>query len=160
MTKLLLYFGLRAHNAFITYSNIYVETLPDTFLDGRSRYYAETFETISLTANKNSVKQNEEVLFEATLDPAGKDYSEVAWYINGDLVQDASDLNFKYKFSEKGDYEVKIVVDRQVAIQTVTVGEGGSSNALRIVLFSVLGAVVIGGSVVAILIMKKKKEMH
>lgn len=157
------YFGLRAHNALITYSNIYVETLPSKFLDGRERYYPETFETIALNANKNVVKAGEEVSFNTVLNPTGKDYSEIAWYINGDLVQDAFELNYKHTFTEQGEYVVKIVVDRQVSTQTIVVGEGNSevnNDSGCKSLVSIFDLFIAFSTVGVLILMRRKKEMH
>ncbi|MCK7485944.1 MAG: hypothetical protein MZU97_10630 [Bacillus subtilis] len=45
-------FGIRSQNSLVRYSDIYIETLGDVILDGRDRYYPETFENLSVEATK------------------------------------------------------------------------------------------------------------
>lgn len=116
-------FGIRSQNSLVRYSDIYIETLGDTLLDGRDRYYPETFETLSVAADKVTSSRGEPVGFSVAFDPEGKDYEDVAWYVDDELVMNLTDLDVSFSFDEAGEHEVSCVVDRQKASVTVTVTE-------------------------------------
>ncbi len=114
-------FGIRSQNSLIRYSDIYIEELGETLLDGTPRYYPETFETIELAASKLIVKKGEPFTVSALLEPAGKDYDDVAWYIDDAIVFGETALDFDLEFTTAGTVEVSCIVDRQKAVLEITV---------------------------------------
>lgn len=116
------YFGLRSSSAMIRYSNIYIETLDDTLLDGRPRYYPETFETIEMDSPE-TLKMDETGEFIVSLHPENKAYDSITWTIDGNVVMDENELVLKYAFSKPGEYTVSCVVDRQRVSTVVSVND-------------------------------------
>ena len=114
-------FGLRAQRSLIRYSNVYIEELGDTLLDGRERFYPETFETISMKVDKEKIGLNEIANFEAVLEPTGKAYEDVTWYVDGEILLNVTDLKIPLSFSVAGKHEVICIVDRQRVIYEVNV---------------------------------------
>ncbi|MDD5293712.1 MAG: hypothetical protein PHW40_05320 [Candidatus Izemoplasmatales bacterium] len=116
-------FGVRAQNSLVRYSDLSITTLGDTLLDGRDRYYPETFETMNIDAPKTSFHQDEVVNVSVRLEPEGKAYEDVRWYLDDVLIQGANSLTFDQKISSIGSYELKAVVDRQQTKIQITITE-------------------------------------
>ncbi len=114
-------FGIRSQNSLVRYSDIYIETLGDVLLDGRARYYPETFETLSVEASTDTASRGEPVTFSILFNPEGKVYDDVAWYIDDELVMNLTDLEVDLSFDEAGVHEVSCVVDRQKANILITI---------------------------------------
>jgi|GEM_PF-1942140 len=114
-------FGIRSQNSLVRYTDIYIEKLGSTLLDGSPRYYPETFETISLVSDSLSVKKGEPFLVTAQLEPSGLDYDDVAWYFDEELVFGETDLSLLFTLASEGDHEISCIVDRQKAVVDITV---------------------------------------
>lgn len=154
-------FGLRAQRSLIRYSNVYIEELGDKLLDGKDRFYPETFETISMKVDKNQINLNEIVNFEAVLEPNGKSYENVTWYVDGEILLNVTELKIPLSFSVAGRHEVICIVDRQRVIYEVNVSpisstlknKNGCSGSVYGILITI--AVLSTGMFIAI---KKKKN--
>lgn len=116
-------FGIRSQNSLVRYSDIYIETLGDVLLDGRARYYPETFESLSIEATKVVASRGEPVQFSILFQPEGKAFDDVAWFVDDELVMNMTDLEVDLSFDETGDHEVSCVVDRQKATIAITISD-------------------------------------
>ena len=158
-------FGVRSHNSLVRYSNIYINELGDTLLDGRARYYEETFENVTLSASKLTTKTNELVTFTASLSPEGKDYSNVYWQVNGVRLIDESNLIMNHSFDSEGEYTVRCVVDGRFSSVTIIVSAGSNggepNNKLLLILgLSFCGIATIAGVFSLLRFLKKKKATN
>lgn len=113
-------FGLRSSSSAVRYTDLYIEELGDTLLDGRERYYPQTFETIAFSGPE-TLATGEKGSFSVRLSPEGRAYESVQWTVNGEVVMGETGLTLSHGFYEPGEYEVSCVVDRQKAVGTVTV---------------------------------------
>lgn len=116
-------FGIRSQNSLVRYSDIYIEKLGSTLLDGSPRYYPETFETISLSSTDTFPLRNEPFSVTANLEPLGMDYEDVKWYIDDVLVLGETSLTLALDLSVEGTHEISCIVDRQKATLEVTVAD-------------------------------------
>ncbi len=114
-------FGIRSQNSLVRYSDIYIEELGSTLLDDSARYYPETFETITLSADDTSFLRHEPISVYANLEPEGKDYDDVKWFIDDQLVIGETSLTFAINLGVAGTHEISCIVDRQKATLVVTV---------------------------------------
>lgn len=113
-------FGLRSSSSAIRYTNVYIEEMGDTLLDGKERYYPKTFETIAFSG-PSALETGEKGTFSVTLSPEGRAYESVQWAVNGEVVMSETGLEMSHVFYESGEYEVSCVVDRQKAVGVVSV---------------------------------------
>lgn len=113
-------FGLRSSSSAVRYTNLYIEEMGDTLLDGRERYYPETFETVAFSG-PSALGTGEAGIFSVTLSPEGRAYESVQWAVNGEVVMGETGLSLSHAFYEPGEYEVSCVVDRQKAVGVVSV---------------------------------------
>lgn len=121
---------------------------------------APALQSVSISASKIEAKENEEIIFAATINPFNAEYENVSWYVNGSKVT-ATELNYTFKADTTGTYEIYCEIDgiksasKTITItKTVTPDKPQTSGCNKaVLLFSALSLIIFS---VSTIILRKK----
>lgn len=91
-------------------------------------------ETVTVSSSGNSVKVGETVVLTATVFPDTAEYETIAWYVNGQVVESATALEYEFTPATAGEYKIKCVVDgiesleKSITVAAKTDATGGDGN--------------------------------